>query len=97
MSGRIDVQLGPLADHAQVMEASAGELESVAQKLETVIAAMTEQTSGAAADAAASLSTRALIETRARAARLRRNAATIRALANHYEACDVASARALGE
>ncbi|OZD30948.1 hypothetical protein CH252_41410 [Rhodococcus sp. 06-1477-1B] len=96
MSGRIDVQLGSLADHAQNLDAQAAELESVATQLQTAIAALNAQTSGEATDAAVSSSTRALIETRARAARLSRNAATIRTLADVYESCDLAGARALG-
>lgn len=96
MGGRIDVQLGALADHAQDLDAQASQLKSVADQLQAAISALGEQTSGEATNAALASTTRALIETRARAARLTRNAAAVRNLADVYESCDLAGARGLG-
>lgn len=97
MGDRLDVQLGSLIDHAQQLDAQAAQLKTVADDLQTAINALNQQTSGEATDAAMSSSMRALVETRARADRLSRNAATIRSLADVYDSCDLAGARALGE
>jgi len=97
MGDRIDVQLGALIDHAQDLDAQAAQLKSLADQLQSAMAALGEQTSGEATDAALASTARALIETRARAARLTRNAATVRNLAGVYESCDLAGARGLGE
>lgn len=96
VSSRLDVRLGPLLDQAARLEAQATELEQTSADLKKAIESLRATTSGEASEAAIASSARVLAETDTRRERLARNAAVIRKLADVYNTCDLAGARALG-
>ncbi|WP_295829403.1 hypothetical protein [uncultured Microbacterium sp.] len=96
MASRLDIRLGPLLDQATRLEAQVEELRQTSADLKKAIDSLHATTSGEASEAAIASSARVLAETDMRRERLARNAATIRKLADVYDTCDLAGARALG-
>ncbi len=96
VASRLDIRLGPLLDQATRLEAQAEELRQTSADLKKAIDSLRATTSGEASEAAIASSARALAETDTRRERLTRNAAVIRKLADVYDTCDLAGARALG-
>ena len=96
MTSRLNIRLGLLLDQAARLEAQATELQQTSADLEKAIESLRATTSGEASEAALASSARVLTETDTRRERLARNAAVIRKLADVYDTCDLAGARALG-
>lgn len=96
MTNRLDIRLGPLLDQASRLEAQVTELKQTSADLKKAIESLRATTSGEASEAAIASSVRVLAETDLRRERLARNADVIRKLADVYDNCDLAAARALG-
>ncbi|MDT0118019.1 hypothetical protein Q9R20_13600 [Microbacterium sp. PRF11] len=96
MVHRLDIRLGPLLDQASRFEAQAAELAETSADLRRSIESLRASTSGEASEAAIVSSERALSEVDTRRERLMRNAGVVRKLADVYDTCDLAGARALG-
>lgn len=97
MAPRLDVKIGPLFDHATSLEAQAVELDQTLKKLGVGLDALRSTTSGEASDAAVAATERVIAETTQRKDQLDGIAKTIRNVAEVYDSCDLAGARALGE
>ncbi len=96
MARSLDIRLGSLLDQATRFDAQAADLAETSADLKRAIESLRATTSGEASEAAIISSTLALAETDTRRERLVRNAAIIRKLADVYDTCDLAGARALG-
>lgn len=96
MTPRLDVRVGDILDHAIRLGVQADALDGTVGDLRRVIASLEATTEGQASSAAITSSQKALAEAALRSGRLRRNAETLRTLAEVYDTCDLASARALG-
>ena len=78
------------------LNAQAAELDGTVADLQTAIASLEATSDGGASAAAITSSQRASAEASVGSERLRRNAGTLRTLAEVYDTCDLAAARALG-
>lgn len=96
MTPRLDVRVGDLTDQAMRLRAQATELDGTVADLERAIASLRATTDGEASVAAITSSQEASAEATRRINRLRRNADTLIKLADVYDNCDLAAARALG-
>lgn len=96
MTPRLDVRVGEILDQAARLNAQAAELDGTVADLQKAIASLEATSDGEASAAAITSSQRASAEASLRSERLRRNAGTLRTLAEVYDTCDLAAARALG-
>lgn len=96
MTTRLDVRVGELSDQATRLQAQATELEGTVADLEKANESLRATTDGEASAAAITSTQNASAELNLRIDRLRRNADTLLKLADVYDNCDLAAARALG-
>lgn len=96
MTPRLDVRVGDVIDQATRLKSQATELEGTVADLQRAIASLEATTDGEASAAAITSSQTASGEATRRIDRLRRNADTLLKLADVYDNCDLAAARALG-